>query len=498
VNIRVLRDLEVPLRDGTITSAEAWLPDAPEARPVIVVRTPYLKEAAAPTAVVDTRAAVSRGYGVLLQDVRGRGASGGVFEPFVNEEADGYDTVQWAAAQRWCDGNVVMAGMSYVGATQWLAAAARPPALRAIAPTLSSDDYAEGWSYTAGIPEYGFLTSWCAADLAPEDLRLLDQPESAWSDIDSAVAVAPWLADWLANPPGSQYWFDRSVSHRRADIDVPALIVAGWYDIFLQGSLRAFQRSFDRRDQLIIGPWAHTEALSHLVGAANLGVAGSGDRVFAEWLLDFYDSILSGDEPAGARVRAYVLGRRRWANLDSWPPTEVKSQSIPLTAGKFAVSCADPVPSLGGRGLLAHTADPGFGVVDHGPLIGRDDVHTAMDLGLSVDTLLAGPVTAHLLTGLPESSNDSQQLWVATLCVQGEAGQLDNLVGGVAIAQAGRPCVVELGDTFAWLPAGSRLVLLISGSSYPRWPLPAVDCVQHILDGSELRLTLASTAMLDR
>jgi len=157
--IRILRGVEVPLRDGTCTSAEIWLPDDDRPHPAILVRTPYEKEGAAPTATVDTRMATARGYVVVLQDVRGRGASEGVFEPFVNEESDGVDSVAWVAEQPWCDGNVVMAGVSYVGATQWLAAVGAPPALRGIAPTLSSDDYGEGWSYRSGVAEYGFLTS---------------------------------------------------------------------------------------------------------------------------------------------------------------------------------------------------------------------------------------------------------------------------------------------------------------------------------------------------
>jgi putative CocE/NonD family hydrolase len=124
--IRLLRDVAIPLRDGVQTSAEVWLPDDGQAHPAMLVRTPYLKETAAVTAVLDSRLATARGYAVVLQDVRGRGASGGVFDPFVHEEADGSDTVAWVAEQPWCDGRVVMSGISYVGATQWQAAVGAP------------------------------------------------------------------------------------------------------------------------------------------------------------------------------------------------------------------------------------------------------------------------------------------------------------------------------------------------------------------------------------
>jgi uncharacterized protein len=491
-NIRILRDVEVPLRDGTLTCAEVWTPESIGPTPAILVRTPYLKETAAPAAVLDSRVAVSRGYALVLQDVRGRGASAGEFEPFVNEESDGYDSVQWVSDQPWCDGRVVMAGMSYVGATQWLAAAARPPALRAIAPTLSADDYGEGWSFTGGVPEYGFLASWCAADLAPEQQRLLDDPSAAWVDIANAKAVAPWLTDWLANGPGSAYWRARSVAHRRADVEVPILTVAGWYDLFLAGSLRAFQRSMGPRDRLIIGPWGHTQDLSHLVGEVNLGVAGRGDA-FAGWLLDFYDSVLAGEETATARVRAYMLGRRAWVDMESWPPAGCVSRSIPLDAGSFEVSRTTPVPSLGGRGLLAHTPGWGFGMVDQRSLLHRNDVHQALNLTLTEDTLIAGAVKATLEIE-PSAVPTDERMWMVTLCVQRATGELHNIVEGVARASTGARCIVELGDTFTWLPAGSKLVLLISGSSYPRWPLPRLEGQQAVLEGSELTLAVMESA----
>ena len=119
--IQIHRDLGIELRDGVRTAAEAWIPADGQRHPAILVRTPYMKESAAPTAYIDPRAATARGYAVVLEDVRGCGESEGEFEPFVNEQADGRDSVAWTARQPWCDGRVVMAGMSYLGAAQWLA-----------------------------------------------------------------------------------------------------------------------------------------------------------------------------------------------------------------------------------------------------------------------------------------------------------------------------------------------------------------------------------------
>lgn len=494
--IRILRDVVIPMRDGTVTAAEVWLPDDGVAHPALLSRTPYLKEFAGTNAVVDGRAATARGYVTVLQDVRGCGGSEGTFEPFVNEERDGVDTVAWVAEQPWCDGRVVMGGMSYIGATQWLAAAGGPPALAGIAPALTSDDYAEGWSYTDAVAEHGFLTTWSAASLAPVPDRMLDDSDRAWDDVPAVEKFAPWLRDWLESSPGSDFWRRRSVADRRSDVRVPVLITGGWYDIFLAGTLRSFARSRDPRDRLILGPWCHDDGLSHLVGTRNVGIAGGGIPAAFGWTLDFYDAVLAGREPDLPRVRAYVLGARRWLDLDAWPPPGTEPLAHALEPGEFAVDPAAPVPALGGRGLLVNTPGWGNGIADQRPLLGRDDVHLALRETLSADVLLAGPITAKLSTAASgDGDADADALWVATLCVQQPDGALDNLSEGVAVAPASADRVsIDLGHTCAWLPAGSTLVLLVAGSSFPRWPRPAARRTQRVLAGSELRLTTAPAA----
>jgi putative CocE/NonD family hydrolase len=343
------------------------------------VRTPYLKETAAPSPVADVRLATERGYRVVVQDVRGRGSSGGEFEPFVHEEADGADSVGWLAEQDWCDGRVVMAGMSYVGATQWLAAAAAPPALEGIAPTLSSDDYAEGWSYRDGVPELGLLATWNAIDLAPFETRWHDDPLRAVNDPEALAEVAPWSGEWLRAGPDPNYWSSRSVAHRRDDVTTPALVIGGWYDVFCDASLRSFARSRHEHDRLIVGPWGHDAQLSHLVGDANVGIAGSG--VVAELfgtILDFYDAVLTDEPPAVPRVSVYVLGARRWAGLDAWPPPGAERAELPLEPTRVSVDPADPVPSRGGRGLLVEVPGWGFGIRDQRGIAARADVAVAL------------------------------------------------------------------------------------------------------------------------
>jgi hypothetical protein len=125
------------MRDGVELSLDLIRTDIPGAYPVVLARTPYDKVRARQPFFHEL---ARRGYIVALNDLRGRFNSDGVFTPYIHDTDDGYDTIEWIAAQEWCDGNVGMAGGSCVARTQWLAAAAHPPHLKALVPVVSPPD----------------------------------------------------------------------------------------------------------------------------------------------------------------------------------------------------------------------------------------------------------------------------------------------------------------------------------------------------------------------
>ncbi len=128
--VLVEKNIPIPLRDGVVTYADIFRPADGDPVPGIITRTPYDKEVFAAAALPIMPSALKlaeRGYAVAVQDVRGRFASEGEFNPFVNEADDGYDSVEWLAAQPWCDGGVAIYGPSYVGATTASATSAPPP-----------------------------------------------------------------------------------------------------------------------------------------------------------------------------------------------------------------------------------------------------------------------------------------------------------------------------------------------------------------------------------
>jgi hypothetical protein len=112
--VKVDSNVMLPMRDGVKLATDIYHPVNVEKAPVILVRTPYKKE----MSELQGRYYARRGYAFAIQDTRGRFSSQGQWEPFVNEAKDGYDTIEWLAAQAWSNGKVGMIGASYLGWVQ--------------------------------------------------------------------------------------------------------------------------------------------------------------------------------------------------------------------------------------------------------------------------------------------------------------------------------------------------------------------------------------------
>lgn len=148
--VKIEFNRRVAMRDRTELSADIYRPNATGRFPVILARTPYVKTSASTLKIA--RYFVSRGYVLVAMDVRGRGDSDGTFEPYHNDGQDGYDCVEWCAAQTWSTGKVGTVGGSYNGAIQWLTAVQQPPHLAAmIALTSPSDPFVE-WPTGQPLP----------------------------------------------------------------------------------------------------------------------------------------------------------------------------------------------------------------------------------------------------------------------------------------------------------------------------------------------------------
>src|SRR5215469_1003378 len=220
----IMKNVAVPMRDGTILRADVWLPLREGRFPTLVYRTPYGKQRA-PEEWTTVAKLPARGYAVVIEDVRGRYSSDGEFVPYQNEGKDGYDTIEWAAEQPWSDGKVGTFGLSYPGAVQWLAAVENPPHLKAMIPAMTFAT-PRNFFYSGGLFDGSWL-EWIWMNIAP-DLRKrknLDGPKTykeareAWKtererlegylplrDLPDLKQVAPFYYEWLAHPPADQWW----------------------------------------------------------------------------------------------------------------------------------------------------------------------------------------------------------------------------------------------------------------------------------------------------
>lgn len=471
LRIELHENVEMPMRDGTILRADVYLPAGQGAVPALIERTPYSKKTSSEITAGAPDYFASRGYAVVIQDVRGRYTSDGEFYPFRDDgwgpNRDGYDTVEWVAAQPWCDGKVGTIGGSYSGATQYRLAPTRPPHLAAQFVRESSSDYHEEWVYRGGALELGFSLNWSVAQTLNNLDHLVRGEEreqkrgvlrKAVEEIDTwfrhrplhplplVTGLSDWYNDWLEHPDDGPYWWQWNVAQRHHEIDVPIYHLGGWFDCFLRGTLENYEgirrrgrSERARADQkLIVGPWIH--------GPQNIGVSKIGEFDFGpdaavalnDVRLAWFDHWLKGkptgvmDEPP---VRVFTMGANRWQALDDWPPPDARAvplyfhaasgPEVPAAGGDslnhgaltvrppegaepadtYVSDPADPVPVLGG-GWLGSPNGP----YDQRPIEGRCLTFTSAPL--QADLEVTGPVSATLFVMSTAPDTD----WVVRLC----------------------------------------------------------------------------------
>jgi putative CocE/NonD family hydrolase len=524
-------NVPVLMRDRTVLYADVYRPASPGRYPVLVQRTPYDKGQASVTGIDYLRAARA-GYVVVVQDVRGRFASQGEFYPFLHEAADGYDTVEWAAAQAWSSGRVGMVGGSYLGATQWLAAMARPPHLQALFPAITPSDMQDGWVFQGGAFQLGFCLSWTLSPLVlanwdaiaasrpgirerrdgiartidhmGEEFRRL--PLTEFPDLDNGVA--PYYFDWMEHADDEEYWDRWNIEAHHAEISVPAYHVGGWYDLFLPGTLRNFGGLRDRStgtQKLLVGPWAHASPLSNLVGEVDFGIGSAASAIDLDGIqLRWFDHWLKGERNGileESPLRIFVMGENRWRDEHEWPLARAREVSYYLHSNGDANSAAgdgsldpeapgaeptdtfrydplEPVPTRGGGLCCNPTYLPG-GVYDQRPVEARHDVLVYTSAPLAREMEVTGPVRVHLWAATSAPDTD----FTAKLVDVHPDGSAYNLADGIirtryresravpSPLQPGKAVAlsIDLGATSNLFKAGHRIRLEVSSSNFPRF-----------------------------
>jgi len=532
LTLSVDRNVPVAMRDGVVLFADVYRPTGPGPYPTLLQRTPYDKQNVGAPFML--RAAGS-GYAVVVQDVRGRFTSEGAFLAFVNERQDSYDTLEWLVAQPWCNGDVGMFGGSYVGLTQWQAAIGGHPALKVIAPAITAADYHDGWAYQGGAFQLGFNLSWTSVLAINTVLRkrkedpdaeaiyqaLLDSADNLPEEFTRLPlaehpilsAFAPYYGDWVNHPTYDDFWANLDVSTRHDTLNVAALNIGGWYDIFQKGTIDNFTgmranapAAVRERQHLILGPWNHSGMTrGNPIGAYDFGMRSTGAVIDADGIqLRWFDRWLRGIEngvETEPPVRLFVMGSNQWRHEREWPLARTDWQEWFLHSGGWANTLngdgalsrespaaeppdaylynpRNPVPTMGG-GLCCNAVFSQGGAYDQRAVEAREDVlvYTTPPLEQSVE--VTGPVK--LILWASSSAVDTD--WTAKLVDVSPCGYARNLTDGILRARyrdsmrEGTPITpgdviayeVDLWSTSnAFLP-GHSIRLEVSSSNFPRF-----------------------------
>ncbi|MCS5666555.1 MAG: CocE/NonD family hydrolase [Dehalococcoidia bacterium] len=507
-NLKIETNVPVAMRDGVNLYADLYRPDGEGPYPTILQRTPYDKTNSLSNTMLDPLRAAKSGFAVVIQDTRGRYTSEGEFYAFRDDIDDGYDTVEWAAAQTWSNGKVGMYGASYVGATQWLAATSQPPHLVTIVPTVTASNYHDGWTYQGGAFELGFNMSWTLLQLTLANFKNVSAVQNVPGerrselihDVDNMAegfnylpmkdypgldsGLAKYYYDWLSHPDFDEYWKKLCIEEHHSEIDVPALHFGGWYDIFLGGTIRNYlgmkksgaNETARNRQRLIIGPWAHGARGTTMAGRHYFGIMADGGAIdvdgihlrwFDHWLNDANNG--SVDE---APVRIFVMGDDAWRDEQEWPLSRaVETKYYLHSNGKansqhgdgylstaspqsevpdvYLYNPANPVPTAGGA-LCCNPYFAANGAYDQNEVEERQDVLVYSTPPLEQDMEVTGPVTVTLWASTSATDTD----FTAKLVDVCEDGCARNLTDGIIRARyrdsMANPTLLEPGQVYRY------------------------------------------------
>jgi predicted acyl esterase len=261
----VEKDVQIPMRDGTLLYADIFRPDTDEKVPAIMNISVYQKDKLwVPPADLEEEANpymnwetvnplwwCPREYACVRMDARGAGRSPGKSEPSSNQEAlDFYDAVEWIAKREWSSGNIGTCGISYHAASQWRLANLQPPSLKAIMPWEGRADQYRDQAYHGGIFALGFIGNWWLTHTAH---HLLGRPRSY--NPDAFHNDMMW--NYMRNDLDSEYW--RANSAQWDNIKVPVYSVGNWggFSMHLRGNTEGFMCAASKYKKLRIHTGTH-------------------------------------------------------------------------------------------------------------------------------------------------------------------------------------------------------------------------------------------------
>jgi uncharacterized protein len=511
--IRIEFDQRVPMRDGIMLSADVYRPidksGETKTYPVILTRTPYMKLSEG--MLVPAKYFTERGYVFVAMDVRGRGDSDGVFVPYFNEGEDGYDAIEWCAAQPWSDGNVGTVGSSYPGNIQWLATLQKPPHLKAMVVRVTpSDPFVETptglpspmalcWlHYVSGrVNQLMEAVDW---ERVYEHLPLITMDERAGRRIQF------WRAE-IEHPQLDDFWAPLRYQDKFDQVDVPVLHISGWYDDEQIGTplnyigMTTFGATAEARasQRLLMGPWGHVVNTESKLGEVDFGPQALIDlraeelRWFNRWLKGYTHDATTAEFP----VRIFVMGTNVWRDEREWPLSRTQWTPFYLHSSGRANSrfgdgrlsttkpAAEPTdnyrydPARPVPFITNPTSSQIGGPDDYSAIERRDDVLVYVTEPLAEEIEVTGPIRVDLYASSSAPDTD----FMAKLVDVWPTGFVQRLCDGMVRARfrqgMDRPSLIEPGKIYhysidCWntsqvFKMGHRIGLEISSSAFPKY-----------------------------
>lgn len=445
LEIRLLHDQRVPLRDGVELSADVYLPLAEGPWPTIVQWTPY--ESARDRFIAWGVWFAKRGYVAIVMDVRGRYESGGEYVAWTRDGEDAYDSVDWIVKQPWSNGDVGTWGRSYGAIVQWQLARLRHPAIRCMSPAVICDDYYADCHYLGGAFQLGLsvgaallwnsamslVTGESARHTVLNDRVLRHRPLETLDEAALGRPIETWK-NWMRHQTYDDYW--RSVDHTfiYEHVDVPMLQQGGWFDAYPGSMMRQWRgvrengaTEHARNNQrVLMGPWSHEEESGRRIGDLDFGPEAESSVRWHE--LRFYDHWLKGVDTGMAAeppISLFTMGIDKWRHVHEWPLPGTTYEKWYLHSGGSARSIGgdgvfspdlpaadepadtylsdplDPVPTVGGNNSIAtmmqnSSVQVGPGPSDQAPIERRHDVLVYTSVELTEDLDVTGPLEAVL------------------------------------------------------------------------------------------------------
>jgi len=488
--------------DGVRLDADIWRPAAAGPFPVLLMRQPYGRDIASTVVWAHPAWYAAHGYVVVIQDVRGRGTSGGTFRLWQDEAQDGRAALDWAAQLPDTTGRIGMYGFSYQATTQLLAAGAGHAALACLSPAMVAFDIYADMAYEGGAFRLHQGLLWGAQMAADTAKRAGDA--AAYADFIALSRAAPLASpipewppamrrlaqyghykDWLVHPKPGPYWDAMSPAKQSLPRDLPMLQIGGWFDSLLGGTLGLWKRmeKSGSPQRLKIGPWTHMP-WGRKVGERDMGdeAARAMDRIQLAWFDHWLKGAPLPDEPV---VELFEMGGNRWRGFSAWPtPTPTRHflasdglAATDIAAGRLGAApaahiCVDrvvfdpwrPTPSQGG-----HTG-PVYGACDRVSVDARSDVATYTGPVLDAPLHLAGDVAAEIYVSADAPCFDL----FAVMSDVAPDGKVWNLTQGIVrVENATMPVRIDMRATCAVLKPGHRLRLSLAAGAFPAFSVNA-------------------------